>query len=109
MPRIPAADPQTSVVDIANCLWAMALGRTHNVGTFTITAASATTTVSDKRVKVGDVIHVTPLDSAAATKVAAGGFYVPAVSQADADANQFTVNHATDATQGSFGYTYWGE
>lgn len=107
--RIPPATPQANIVEICTCIQSMAQGRTHAKGTFTITTSSATTTVTDANVKVGDVILFTPQDAAAATKIAAGGFFIAAVSASDASSGQFTVTHANDGTAGTIGYIIQGE
>jgi len=81
-------------------------GRTDANGSFTCTLSQTTTTVSNRIVNVDDIIFLVPLDANAASEVATT--YVARVTQGDADANQFTVTHASNGTTRTFGYHILG-
>lgn len=79
----------------------LAQGRSNAVGTFTCTTSSATTTVSDTTIQIGDVLICTPTTANAATELASGNFYITIATQS----GQITVNHTNSATTGrTFAY-----
>ena len=81
------------------------LGHLNAVGTFTLTAATTTTTVVDLRVTPDSAICWMPTTANAAAEIAAGGMYV-ATKTAGAS---FTVTHANNAqTDRIFAYAIVG-
>lgn len=73
-------------------------GKANNIGSITLTASSATTTLSDRRITAASVIVFMPKTSNAAGAV--GGLYVTARTN-----GQATLNHANNAqTDKSFDY-----
>jgi LDH2 family malate/lactate/ureidoglycolate dehydrogenase len=71
-------------------------GKANNTGTVTLTANSATTTVTEAPNRIGDatVILFMPTTANAATEFGAGSLYVSARSVAN---NTFTITHANNA------------
>lgn len=67
-------------------------GRNNNIGTVTLTASSATTTLTDASITAQSQLYFTPTTANAAAEVGAGGFYVSA--KADGSA---TLTHANNA------------
>ena len=75
-------------------------GRSNATGTVTLTAAQATTAVSDRRVGTDSVISFMPTTANAAGEIGAGGMYVGTVT-----AESFTITHANNA-QADRTFTY---
>jgi len=71
-------------------------GKTNNTGTVTLTASSATTTVTEASNRIGEetVILFMPTTANAATEFGAGSMYVSSRSVAN---NTFTITHANNA------------
>lgn len=71
-------------------------GKTNNTASITLTASSATTTVTLAEGRLGEdtIILFMPTTANAATELASGNMYVSARSVAD---NQFTITHTNDA------------
>jgi hypothetical protein len=82
----------------------LAQGRSNAVGTVTLTAGAATTTVTARNCGAGSVVLLSPLTAHAAAEIAAGTLYVSAVAN-----GAFTLTHASNA-QGDrkFGYACLG-
>ena len=70
-------------------------GKTNNTGDVTLTASSATSTVTDHRVGVDSVILFMPTTASAATEFAAGTMYVSSRSIPN---RTFTITHVNSAT-----------
>ncbi len=86
----------------------MMRGRTNNYGTVTLTANSATTTVtlSKDRISIYSVIVFMPTTANAATEFGAGTMYVSATAPGS---NTFTITHVNNAqTDRSFRYAIIG-
>lgn len=67
-------------------------GKSNNIGSVTLTASQATTTVSDRRAGVDSVVTFEPTTANAAAEVGAGGMYVSAHG-----GGSFTITHANNA------------
>lgn len=79
-------------------------GKINATGTVTLTASSATTTLSDRRIGPDSVILFMPTTANAAAEVGAGGLYVSARTDESA-----TITHANNAqTDRTFGYAVLG-
>ena len=79
-------------------------GRTDNYGSFTLTANTATTVVSEAKVNAFSTICLTPTTANAAAELGAGGMYVSAKAL-----GSFTLTHASSAqTDRTFDYTWSG-
>ena len=77
-------------------------GRTNNAGSFTVTASTTTTVVTDRRVGATSVINWMPKTDNAAVEI--GTLYVSA-----RDTGQFTVTHSNNGqTDRDFDYTVTG-
>lgn len=87
-----------SVVGIMN-------GKTNNVGTFTLTANQATSTITDKRLGEDSVILWVPMTANAAAEIGAGGMYVSTITAG----TSFVITHANNAqTDRDFRYVIIG-
>lgn len=83
-------------------------GKTNNIGSLTLTANSATTTVTEAKGRIGQntVILLAPTTTNAATEFGAGTIYV---SGRDVANNQFTITHVNNAqTDRIFNYVLIG-
>ena len=79
-------------------------GKTNNVGTLTLTASVASTSVSNPLFESSQVPIFVPLTANAAAELGAGTMYVSARTT-----GQFTVTHANNAqTDRTFGYIFVG-
>jgi hypothetical protein len=67
-------------------------GRSNGVGTFTLAASAATTTVTATNCGAGSSVLVFPTTAHAAAELAAGGMYIGTVSN-----GSFVVTHANNA------------
>ena len=70
-------------------------GRSNAVGTVTLTASVATTTVTDNNVAAGSVPILVPTTANAAAEIGNGTMYISAVAN-----KSFTITHANSATTG---------
>lgn len=79
-------------------------GRSNAIGTVTLTASQATTTVTDRRVGTASRIVLMPTTANAAAEIATGNMYV-----SDVTARQFTITHTNNAqTDRTFDYAIKG-
>jgi hypothetical protein len=79
-------------------------GRTDSYGSFTLTANTATTVVSEARVNAFSTICLTPTTANAAAELGAGGMYVSAKAT-----GSFTLTHANNAqSDRTFDYSWSG-
>ena len=84
----------TSLQELWDAARALATGRSNARGTFTCATSSATTTVNDTAIQVGDVLICTPTSANGGTEFGSGNFYItPATSS-----GTITVNHTNSAT-----------
>lgn len=81
-------------------------GRLSSNGSITLTASSATTVVTDRRVGKDSVILFDPRTANAATELYGATMYVSAVAPRD---NTFTITHANNSqTDRTFKYIVLG-
>jgi|TARA_R110002020_G_scaffold12903_1_gene46855 hypothetical protein len=78
--------------DVAQAVNLLIDGKTNGRGSFTLTASSATSVISDFRVGEDSIISMTPITSNAAAEVGAGTMFVSA--RAD---SSFTITHANNS------------
>ena len=89
---------------VVNGLKELADGRVNSVSSVTLTASSATTSVTDIRVGPDSSVHFDPTTANAAAEQAAGGMYVS--SRGD---QTFTITHANNSqTDRTFKYAVLG-
>lgn len=87
--------------EAARAVRQLARGRCNASGSFTCDTSSATTTVTDSTIQVGDIIELTAITANAAAEMASGNLYVTPATQE----GQITVNHTNSVTTGrTFGY-----
>lgn len=86
---------ETDLKKIVLAIQQLAAGRSNAVGSVTLTASAATTTVTDKNCAVGSTPILTATTANAATEVGNGTMYVSAVGN-----GSFTITHANAATTG---------
>lgn len=78
-------------------------GRQNNIGTVTLTASVASTSVTDRRCGVSSVVTLSPTTGNAAAEVGNGTIYVTVGD------GSFTLTHANNAqTDRTFGYEVTG-
>jgi hypothetical protein len=81
-------------------------GNLNSVGSVTLTASSATTTLRDRRIGVDSVVSFMPTTANASAALNDGAFYV---SGRAATKGQATINHTNDANvDKTFDYTVIG-
>lgn len=90
-PATPRGSSLDFVIDKINQLLRGKLNVTLDV---TLTANSATTTVTDERISVFSFIGWEPLTAHAAAEIAAGGMYVDKTTQVN---GALTITHANNA------------
>lgn len=79
-------------------------GKTNNVGTVTLTANSATTTLTDIRIGINSVILLQPTTANASAEIGAGAIYFGTPGD-----GTVTINHANNAqTDRTFNYAVVG-
>lgn len=85
------------LIQMAHILNGVMNGRTNNTGIVTLTASSATTTVtlSEGRIGINTFVLFIPLNASAATEFGAGSLYV---SSRDVTNNTFTITHVNSGT-----------
>lgn len=84
----------------------LAAGRSNAVGTVTLTANAATTTVTDMNCAAGCYIGLMPITAHASAEIGAGTIYIDAASILN---KSFVITHANNAqTDRSFGYAIQG-
>jgi hypothetical protein len=82
----------------------LANGRNNSVGSFTLAANAASTTVTATNCGAGSSVHVTPTTSNAAAELKNGTMFIGTVSN-----GSFVVTHANNAqTDRTFMYTAHG-
>ena len=82
----------------------LAQGRSNAVGSVTLTANAASTTVTPETCGAGSVVFLSPTTSNAAAEIKNGTIYISAVA-----AKSFTIAHANNAqTDRIFGYVCLG-
>jgi hypothetical protein len=82
----------------------LAQGRSNAVGTVTLTASAATTTVTARNCGAGSVVLLSPLTAHAAAEIGNGTIYVSAVAN-----GSFTLTHANNSqADRTFGYVCLG-
>ncbi len=82
----------------------LAKGRSNAVGSVTLAASAASTTVTAKNCAAGSVVLFSPLTAHAAAEAAAGTLYVSAVTN-----GAFTLAHANNTQNDrTFGYVCLG-
>lgn len=80
------------------------LGKTNNIGTVTLAAAAATTTLTDPRITVYSAITLVP--QTANAQLALSTVYIPRTTQKNGET---VINHANDAaTDKTFTYVITG-
>jgi hypothetical protein len=101
-PGLPVrgADPR----QVASVVNRLNLGKLNCVGTVTLAAGQASTTVTDSRADASSHIGLTPLTPDAAAEAAGGALHI-----ADRGAGSFTIAHANNAqTDRIFSYLIIG-
>jgi hypothetical protein len=89
---------------ISTAINQLAQGRSNAVGTVTLAAGVATTTVAAPNCGVGSVVLLSPLTAHAAAELGNGTIWVSAVAN-----GSFTLAHANNAqTDRSFGFVAVG-
>lgn len=89
---------------IAYTINEMLTGRCNNVGSFTLDASVATTTVTDNLFAIDQIVIWTPTTANAAAEYAAGGMYL-----SDRSNGSFEITHANNAqTDRTFVYARIG-
>jgi hypothetical protein len=79
-------------------------GRSNAVGTFTLAAGAASTTVTAANCGAGSTVLFTATSAHAAAELAAGGMYLSAVAN-----GSFTITHASNSqTDRTFRYVALG-
>jgi ABC-type sulfate transport system permease component len=93
-------DAQEMVRKIADAANSLGDGRSNATGTVTLTAAAASTAVTDRRVGTDSVIALMPTTANASGEIGAGTIYIATVT-----AGSFTITHANNA-QADRTYSY---
>lgn len=104
--RLPVSwrDVREMVRKLADAVNSLGDGRSNATGTVTLTAAAATTAVTDRRVGTDSVIALMPTTANASGEIGAGTIYIAAVT-----AGSFTVSHANNAqADRTYGYSICG-
>ena len=86
------AQSERDLAKIVFVLRQLCEGRSNAVGTFTLTAAAATTTVAATNCATGSSVIAFPTTAHAAAEQAAGGMYIGTVAN-----GSFVVTHANNA------------
>jgi hypothetical protein len=95
---------ETQLYTIVNAVRQLMQGRSNAAGSVTLTASSATTTVTAPNCAPGAQVFLFPRTAHAGAELAAGGCYVSAVASGG-----FTVTHANNAqTDRTFSYVCLG-
>lgn len=86
---------ETDLKKIILAIQQLAAGRSNAVGTVTLTASAASTTVADNNCASGSTVLFTPTTANAAAEIGNGTMYLSAVAN-----KSFTITHANSATTG---------
>lgn len=82
------------VKDIADIITAMQRGRGNNVGTVTLTANAATTTLTDARIAADSVVIIVPTTANASAEMGNGTLYI---SESNRVNGSIVITHANNA------------
>lgn len=91
---------------LSRCVRDIMIGKTNNIGTVTLTANAASTTLSDANIRVTSVIVFDPKTATAWTAYQAASFRVLATGRADGS-QTIAHNNTADADK-TFGYVIHG-
>lgn len=83
---------ETDLKKIVIAIQQIAAGRSNAVGTMTLTASAASTTISDSNCASGSTVIPIPTTANAAAELGAGTMYLSAVAN-----KSFTFTHANNA------------
>lgn len=98
----PPLAPESGDKDARRTINKILSGKTNNIGTVTLTANSATTTLADSRIGINSVIHMQPTTANAATAITNVYFGAPGDGTV-------TINHSNNAqTDRTFLYSIIG-
>lgn len=99
---IPKLPPQGGTPrEVAQAVNLLIDGKSNARGSFTLTASTTTTTVTDLRVGEDSIINYTPTTANAAAEIGAGGMFVSARNN-----ESFVITHANNSQNDrSFIYT----
>jgi hypothetical protein len=86
---------ETDLKKIVLAIQQLAAGRSNAVGSVTLAASAASTTVTDKNCAAGSTPILTPASASAASELGNGTIYVSAVAN-----GSFTITHTNAATTG---------
>lgn len=89
----PSAMPAW-VKDIADIITAMQRGRHNNVGTVTLTANSATTTLTDARIAADSAVIIVPTTANASAEIGNGTIFI---SESNRVNGSIVITHANNA------------
>ena len=109
--RAPAQTASTSTIlawvkDVADIITAMQRGRHNNVGTVTLTANAATTTLTDARIAADSAVIIVPTTSNASAEMGGGTIYM---SEAGRVNGSIVITHANNAqTDRTYRYAILG-
>lgn len=82
------------VKDIADIITAMQRGRHNNVGTVTLTANSATTTLTDARIAADSAVIIVPTTANASAEIGNGTIFI---SESNRVNGSIVITHANNA------------
>lgn len=109
--RAPAQTASTSTIlawvkDVADIITAMQRGRHNNVGTVTLTANSATTTLADARIAADSAVIIVPTTANASAEIGAGTLHISEIGRVN---GSIVITHANNAqTDRTFRYAIMG-
>ena len=83
---------ETDLKKIVLAIQQLAAGRSNAVGTVTLTASAANTTVTDNNCASGSTVLFTPTTANAAAEIGNGTMYLSSVAN-----KSFTITHANNA------------
>jgi hypothetical protein len=97
--RAPAQTASTSTIlawvkDVADIITAMQRGRHNNVGTVTLTANSATTTLTDARIAADSAVIIVPTTANASAEIGAGTLHISEIGRVN---GSIVITHANNA------------
>lgn len=82
------------VKDVADIITAMQRGRSNNVGTVTLTASAASTTITDARIAADSAVILIPTTANAAAEMGNGTLYLAEGSRVN---GSIDITHANNA------------
>lgn len=88
VPGIDETDPKKVILSLQQ----LAAGRSNAVGSVTLTASAATTTVTDNNCASGSAPILIPTTAHASAEIGAGTIYISAVAN-----RSFTITHANNS------------